>query len=161
MSLFNRWLEGFLFNVARQIRILLKSTRMSQQVTEKKIQGVLGRMKELQISQQRKFDELSEFQSKILQEIIEKLVVYFKSKDTADQFCKWSPSEAPQAKETWQETKSEVLNCISQRTQQFVQYWEDEEHEFAKAQVSLTKYCCEKPLSSHGGRNPSSGRRIR
>ena len=119
---------------------------MSQQNAEKKIQRVISRMKELQISQKRKFDELSEFQSKILQKIIEKLVVYFKSADTAKQFCKWSPSEAPQAKETWQETKSEVLNCISQRTHQFVQYWEDEEHEFAQAQVLLTKYCCEKYL---------------
>ena len=146
MLLFNRWLEDFLFHVSRQIRISLKTTRMSQQDTEKKIQRVLDRMKELQISQQRKFDELSEFQSKILHKIIEKLAEYFKSEDTVDQFCEWSPSEAPQAKETWQETKSEVLNCISQRTHQFVQYWEDKEHEFTKAQVLLTKYCCEKYL---------------
>ena len=119
---------------------------MSRQETEEKIQRVKSRMNELQISQQRKFDELSEFQSRILQEIIVKLTVYFKSEDTSTHFCKWSRSEAPQAKATWQETKSEVLNCISQRTQQFVQDWEDEEHEFAKAQVSLTKYCCEKYL---------------
>ena len=119
---------------------------MSRQETEEKIQRVMSRMKELQISQQRKFDELSEFQSKILYEIIVKLTVYFQSEDTAKQFCKWSCSEAPQAKATWQETKSEVLNCISQRTHQFVQDWEDEEHEFAKAQVSLTKHCCEKYL---------------
>ena len=103
-------------------------------------------MEELQISQQRKFDDLSAFQSGILQKIIEKLAVYFKLEDTAKQFCKWSRAEAPQAKATWQETKSEVLNCISQRTHQFVQYWEDEEHQFAEAQVSLIKYFSEKYL---------------
>ena len=119
---------------------------MSRQETESKIQRVRSRMEELQISQQRKFDELSEFQSGILQKIIEKLAVYFKSEDTARQFCKWSRAEAPQAKATWQKTKSEVLNCISQRTHQFVQYWEDEEHQFAEAQVSLIKYFSEKYL---------------
>ena len=103
-------------------------------------------MEELQISQQRKFDDLSAFQPGILQKIIEKLALYFKSKDTAKQFCKWSRSEAPQAEATWQETKSEVLNCISQRTHQFVQDWEDEEHQFEEAQVSLIKYFSEKYL---------------
>ena len=87
------WLEDLLFHVARQIRIYLKSTRMSRQKTESKIQRVRSRMEELQISQQRKFDELSEFQSGILQKIIEKLAVYFKSEDTAKQFCKWSRAE--------------------------------------------------------------------
>ena len=119
---------------------------MSPQEAEKEVHRMLGQMKELQISQQRKFDDISEFLSKIVQKIIEKLAVYFKSADTAKRFCKWSPSEAPQAKATWQETKSEVLNCISQRTHQFVQDWEDEEHEFAQAQVLLAKYYCRRYL---------------
>ena len=101
-------------------------------------------MQELQESQQRKFDELSKYQSEILEDIIAKLSEYFKSEETVDNFCKWSPNEAPKVKETWQLTKDEVLKCISKRTQQFVQKWEDETHEFASAQVSLAKFCCEK-----------------
>ena len=117
---------------------------MSRQETESKIRKVMSRMEELQISQQRKFDELSEHQSKILEAIIQKLTAYFKSDNTAEKFCKWYPSEAPKAKTTWHETKNEVLKSISERTQQFVQNWEDEEHEFARAQVSLIKYCFDK-----------------
>ena len=101
-------------------------------------------MEELKISQQRKFDELSEHQAQIIQEIIQKLAAYFKSDDTIKKFCEWSTSEAPEAEATWQETKSEVLKCISERTQQFVQSWEDDKHEFARAQVLITNYCSEK-----------------
>ena len=144
MLLFNRWLEEFLFHVSRKIRIFLKSTKMSHQETEKKITSVKGRIEELQISQQCKFDELGEHQKKILEDIIQKMIAYFKSDDTKKQFCKWSCSEAPRAKATWPETKSEVLKCVSERVQQFVQSWEDEEHEFARAQVSLIQYCYEK-----------------
>ena len=117
---------------------------MSRDETEKKIGRVMSRMEELRISQQRNFDELSQYQSKALEQIIQKLAAYFKSDDTAKKFCTWSLSEAPEAKATWQETKSEVLNCISERTHQFVQYWEDDEHEFARAQDLLIKYCSEK-----------------
>ena len=117
---------------------------MSRQETESKIRKVMSRMEELQISRQRKFDELSEHQSKILEAIIQKLTAYFKSDNTAEKFCKWYPSEAPKAKTTWQETKNEVLKSISERTRQFIQNWEDEEHEFARAQVSLIKYCFDK-----------------
>ena len=101
-------------------------------------------MEELKESQQRKFDELSKYQSEILTDIIAKLAEYLKSEETVKKFCEWSPDEAPEVKETWQKTKDEVLKCISKRTQQFVQNWEDETHEFANAQNSLAKFCCEK-----------------
>ena len=74
-------LKTCFFHVARQIRIYLKSTTMSRQETNNNIQRVRSRMEELQISQQRKFDELSAFQFGILQKIIEKLAVHFKSED--------------------------------------------------------------------------------
>lgn len=101
-------------------------------------------MEELQKSQKRSFDELSEHQSKIFQDILEKLALHFSSEETIKKFCEWSPDEVPRALETWQKTKSETLKYISERTQQFVQDWEDEEHEFATAQVSLIQYCYEK-----------------
>ena len=105
---------------------------------------VKRRMEELKESQRRKFGELSEYQSEILTDIIAKLAEYLKSEETVKKFCEWSPDEAPEVKETWQKTKDQVLKCISKRTQQFVQNWEDETHEFANAQNSLAKFCCEK-----------------
>ena len=144
ICLFNRHLEDLLFHVSLQIKVTLNTTLMSREETKKKIERVIGRMEELRISQQLNFDELSQYQSKVLEQIIQKLAAYFNSDDTAKKFCTWSPSEAPESKATWQETKSEVLNCISERTHQFVQYWEDDEHEFARAQDLLIKYCSEK-----------------
>jgi len=101
-------------------------------------------MKELQISQERRFDELSQHQSKTFEDIIAKLVAHFKSEETISKFCDWSVHEVPKPSTTWQETKSEAIKYISERTHQFVQQWEDDEHEFAKAQVSLIQYCIEK-----------------
>ena len=112
--------------VSHQVKIFLKTTKMSLQETKEKISKAKRRMQELQESQQRKFDELSKYQSEILEDIIAKLSEYFKSEETVKQFCEWSPDEAPEVKETWQLTKDEVLKCISKRTQQFVQNWEDE-----------------------------------
>ena len=101
-------------------------------------------MQELQESQQRKFDELSKFQSEILEDIITKLTEYLKSDEAVKKFCEWSSSEAPEVQATWKETKSEVLKCISKRAQQFTQSWEEETHAFAKAQDRLITHCCEK-----------------
>ena len=128
--------------VSHQVKIFLKTTKLSLQETKEKISKAKRRMQELQESQQRKFDELSKYQSEILEDIIAKLSEYFKSEETVKQFCEWSPDEAPEVKETWQLTKDEVLKCISKRTQQFVQNWEDETQEFATAQASLTTFCC-------------------
>ena len=104
----------------------------------------MSRMEELKISQERRFDELSQHQSQKIQEIIAKLAAHFKSAETIKKFCDWSKDEVPAALTTWQETKSEALKYVSARTQQFVQQWEDDEHEFTKAQVSLIQYCIEK-----------------
>lgn len=143
-SLFNRWLEDVLFHVSRELKLSLETTRLSQQETEEKISRVKKRMQELQESQQHKFDELSKFQSEILEEIITKLTEYFKSDEAVKKFCEWSSSEAPEVQATWKETKSEVLKCISKRIQQFTQSWEEETHAFAKARDRLITHCCEK-----------------
>ena len=101
-------------------------------------------MEELRISQERRFDDLSQHQAQTFQEIIVKLVAHFKSEETIKKFCDWSIDEVPAVSKTWEKTKREVLNYVSERTHQFVQQWEDDEHEFAKAQVSLIQYCTEK-----------------
>ena len=144
MWLSNRWLEDLLAHVSSQIRVLLKSAKMSHQQTEKRIKRLMSRMQELQISQQRRFAELSEHQSKKLQEILEKLAAHFKSDNTIKKFCEWSIDEVPAALATWEETKSETLKYVSKRTHQFVQQWEDDKHEFANAQKELIQYCSEK-----------------
>jgi len=105
---------------------------------------VLDRMEELESSQDRIFDELSERQLGVIKEIIAKLVSYFKSPETSKRFCEWSVAQVPGAGETWEETKSKVLKCISERAQKFVQEWEDQENDFAKGQAALLKYCTEK-----------------
>ena len=104
----------------------------------------MSRIKELKSSQERRFGELSEHQSQTIQDIIAKLTAHFKSEETIKSFCDWSIDEVPAASTTWHETKSEALRYVSERTHQFVQQWEDDEHEFAKAQVSLIQYCIEK-----------------
>ena len=101
-------------------------------------------MQELKSSQERRFDELSQHQAQIFQEIIEKLAAHFKSEKTVKTFCEWSIDETPAALGTWRETKGEALECVSKRTHQFVQQWEDDKHEFKKAQDSLIQYCTEK-----------------
>ena len=104
----------------------------------------MSRMEELKSSQERRFGELSQHQSQTIQDIIAKLAAHFKSEETVKKFCSWSTNKVPAAKTTWKETKSEALKYVSERTHQFVQQWEDDEHEFAKAQVSLIQYCTEK-----------------
>ncbi len=105
---------------------------------------VMERMVELESSQDRIFVELSEYQLKVIKEIIGNLVIYFKDEETSNRFCNWSSCKMPDPRSTWEETKGEVLKCISERAQQYVQEWEDEEHHFAKAQVALIKYFTEK-----------------
>ena len=123
---------------------MLKSTDMSRQETEKRMKRVMDRMMELESSQDRIFGELSEYQSQVIKEVITNLVEYFKSEGTSNRFCEWSSAQLPVIAGTWEETKSEVLKCISERAQQYVQEWEDENHHFAKAQVALIKYFAEK-----------------
>lgn len=102
------------------------------------------RMEELQSSHSQTLDELKAYQSAIIWEIVGKLAFYFKSEDTSKRFCEWSPEEVPKPKATWEETENEVLRCISERSQKFVQDWEDEEQEFATAQEKMIKHFCEK-----------------
>lgn len=102
------------------------------------------RMEELQSSQKQTIDELGEYQTSVIWEIMGKLAFHFKTQDTSAQFCKWSPDEVPAPKATWIETENEVLKCISERSQHFVQDWEDDEHEFAKAQNEMIKFLCKK-----------------
>ena len=101
-------------------------------------------MKELQTSQQHKFDDLREHQSQKFQDILEKLAAHFKSEETIKRFGEWSVDEVPAVLETWKETKGEALKYISERTHQFVQQWEDDTNEFEKAQVELFQYFLEK-----------------
>ena len=103
------WLENLLCNVSHQVRV--------RQETEKRMKRVLDRMEELESSQDRIFEELSERQLGVIKEIIDKLVSYFKSPETSKRFCEWSVAQVPDAGEKWEETKSKVLKCISERAQ--------------------------------------------
>ena len=143
-TVFNRWLEEVLFHVSSELKLSLQSTRLSlQEVKEKKLR-LEERMQELQKLKQCKFEELGEYQKKILENIIEKLESHLKSDKIVKQFCEWSASEAPALRKTWRETKHEVLICISERIEKFVQSWEEETHEFAMGQDKLIAFCCEK-----------------
>ncbi len=102
------------------------------------------RMEEIQSSHGQTLDKLSEYQFELIWEIMGKLAFYFKSQDTSNRFCEWSPEEVPAPRATWEETENEVLRCISQRSQKFVQDWEDEKHEFATAQDKMIKDVCQK-----------------
>lgn len=102
------------------------------------------RMEELQSSHGQTLDKLSKYQSELIWEIMGKLAFHFKSQDTSKRFCEWSPDEVPAPRATWEETENEVLRCISERSQKFVQDWEDEEHEFATAQDKMIKDLCQK-----------------
>ncbi|XP_078380448.1 uncharacterized protein LOC144663395 [Oculina patagonica] len=144
LQIYSRWLEDVLSRASIQVRTLLKSTDMSRQDIAKRMKRVTERMVELESSQDRIFVELSEYQLKVIKEIIGNLVIYFKAEETSNRFCNWSSCKVPDPRATWEETKSEVLKCISERAQQYVQEWEDEEHHFAKAQVALIKYFTEK-----------------
>ena len=114
---------------------------MSHKETEEKIKKVMSGMQELKRSQGRKFDELSQHQLDKFLAIIKKLDTHFKSEGTIKKFCEWSIDEAPAALATWQETKSQALEYVSERTHQFIQQWEDDKREFKNAQDSLIQYC--------------------
>ncbi|KAL9963737.1 hypothetical protein ACROYT_G027271 [Oculina patagonica] len=144
LHIYSRWLENVLSRVSIQVITLLKTTDMSRQEIEKRMKKVMDRMVELESSQDRIFVELSEYQSQVIKEIIENLVIFFKAEETSNSFCNWSSCKVPDPRATWEETKGEVLQCISERVQQYVQEWEDEENHFAKAQVALIKYFTEK-----------------
>ncbi|XP_022806969.1 uncharacterized protein LOC111344030 [Stylophora pistillata] len=144
LQIYFRWLEDLLSRTSGQVRSLLKTTSMSRKELEKKIKRVMDRMAELESSQDQLFDELSEHQMQVIKGIINDLVTHFKSDDIARKFCSWYGHEIPVVKPTWEETKSEVLRCISERARKFVQEWEDEKHHFAKSQVALIHHCIEK-----------------
>ena len=95
-------------------------------------------MEELKRSQNETIKELGKYQTQLIWEITGRLAFYFKATGTSTRFCEWSPAEVPDSEATWAETDDEILRSISKRIHQFVQEWEDEEHEFAKAQEIRT-----------------------
>ena len=101
-------------------------------------------MEELKRSQNETIKELGKYQTQLIWEITGRLAFYFKATGTSTRFCEWSPAEVPDSEATWAETDDEILRSISKRIHQFVQEWEDEEHEFAKAQDTVIKNLCEK-----------------
>ena len=92
-------------------------------------------MQELKRSQGRKFDELSQHQLDKFLAIIKKLDTHFKSEGTIKKFCEWSIDEAPAALATWQETKSQALEYVSERTHQFIQQWEDDKRDLKTLRI--------------------------
>ena len=111
---------------------------------DKKMTEIKKRMEELQRSQSETIEELGKYQTQLIWEITGKLAFHFKATGTSTRFCKWSPSEVPVPEATWEATEDKILRSISKRSHQFVQEWEDDEHEFAKAQDKIIKDLGEK-----------------
>ena len=128
----------------RQITLLIRSTTLSRKEKNGKMSVIKKRMEELQRSQNETIEELGENQTQLIWEITGKLAFHFKATGTSTRFCKWSPTEVPVPEATWEETEDKILRSISKRSHQFVQEWEDDEHEFAKAQDKIIKDLCEK-----------------
>ena len=108
-----------------------------------KMTEIKKRMEELQRLQNETIEELGENQKQLIWEITGKLAFHFKATGTSTRFCTWSPTEVPVPEATWEETEDKILRSISKRSHQFVQEWEDDEHEFAKAQDKIIKDLCE------------------
>ncbi|XP_022802300.1 uncharacterized protein LOC111339838 [Stylophora pistillata] len=144
LQIYSRWLEDLLSRTSSQICSLLKTTTMSRKEVERKMKRVMNILVELEKSQDQLVDELREYQRQIIQGIITDLITYFKSDEIEKKFCEWDQYEIPEAKRTWEETKHEVLSCISERAREFVQQWEDKKHPFAKSHDALIQLCAEK-----------------
>ena len=110
---------------------------------DKKMTEIKKRMEELQRSQNETIEELGKYQKQLIWEITGKLAFQFKATGTSTRFCKWPPSEVPVPEATWEATEDKILRSIPKRSHQFVQEWEDDEHEFAKAQDKIIKDLCE------------------
>ena len=130
--------------MSRQITLLIRSTTLSRMEKDKKMTEIKKRMEELQRSQSETIEELGKYQTQLIWEITGKLAFHFKGTDTSTRFCKWSPAEVPVPEATWEETEDKILRSILKRSHQFVQEWEDDEHEFAKAQDKIIKDLGEK-----------------
>ena len=130
--------------MSRQITLLIRSTTLSRMEKDGKMTEIKKRMEELQRLQNETIEELGEKQKQLIWEITGKLAFHFKATGTSTRFCTWSPTEVPVPEATWEETEDKILRSISKRSHQFVQEWEDDEHEFAKAQDKIIKDLCEK-----------------
>ena len=130
--------------MSRQITLLIGSTTLSRKKKDEKMKEIKKRMEELQRSQNETIEKLGENQKQLILEITGKLAFHFKATGTSTRFCKWSPTEVPVPEATWEETEDKILSSISKRSHQFVQEWEDDEHEFAKAQDKIIKDLGEK-----------------
>ena len=101
---------------------------------------ILFRLKAIETDQNEVMDDLSRQMNKRVGDAMTQLKVYLSSEEVKARFTYWTLDDVPKAESSWEVTKKQIMKVLSNRLQEILEHWEEDNQVFLNARESLVKH---------------------
>ena len=141
MLSFFSWLHRFLTTIVIHAKVFLENASNTHDDINQKMEKVIHRLDVMKKGQKKVIEDLQASFNEKVDTIFYHLSEYLFSEDVTARFTSWSENEFPDQyiSALTQEVEEKIDTLLSSRFQEVVKQWEEENHVFADARLSLLK----------------------
>ena len=141
MLSFFSWLHRFLTTIVIHAKVFLENASNTHDDINQKMEKVIHRLDVMKKGQKKVIEDLQASFNEKVDTIFYHLSEYLFSEDVTARFTSWSENEFPDQyiSDLTQEVEEKIDTLLSSRFQEVVKQWEEENHVFADARLSLLK----------------------
>ena len=141
MLSFFSWLHRFLTTIVIHAKVFLENASNTHDDINQKMEKVIHRLDVMKKGQKKVIQDLQASFNEKVDTILYQLSEYLFSEEVTARFTSWSENEFPDQyiSALTPEVEEKIDTLLSSRFQEVVKQWEEENHVFADARLSLVK----------------------
>lgn len=98
---------------------------------------IIGRIAGIEKLESEIQEEIRNHWHACFQNALDELRLFVLSENFKERFTSWTLDEIPKKRDSWQDTKDEIIKALSNRLQTFIKQWEEDNKVFENARESL------------------------
>ena len=98
---------------------------------------IIGRIAGIEKPESEIQEEIRNHWQACVQSALDELRLFLLSENFKERFTSWTLDEIPKKRDSWQDTKDEIIKALSNRLQTFIKQWEEDNKVFENARESL------------------------
>ena len=109
-------------------------------IVAEKMAQILFRLTVIETEQNAVMADLKRQMNKRVRDGMAQLKVYLSSEEVKDRFTSWTLDDVPKVEGSWEVTRNQIMKVLSNRLQEIVEHWEEDNQVFTNARESLVKH---------------------
>ena len=126
--------------MAYHSKVFLQLSHKDREKVNERMMLITARLLKIENQQSSVSKDLQDYLENRTNDAVYALSKYLTSADVVEKFTSWTLDDVPNTEEGWDITRSFIKKAISKRLQDVIESWEEENHVFSDARISVIQY---------------------